>query len=144
MTNTLTFIQHWLRAFPYDPTNGQRDVIRSVSAFITDQEQDQLFLLKGYAGTGKTSLISSLVNILSTVRMRSVLLAPTGRAAKVLSSYSGKRALTIHRKLYMQTPGSDGSIRFTLGSNRHKNTIFIVDEASMIPDSSVNPRMLSS
>ncbi len=105
-----------------------------ISAFIMERRQDHVFLLKGYAGTGKTSLVSSLVNVLKTVRMRSVLLAPTGRAAKVISNYSGHKASTIHRKLYTQTLTSDGRIRFTLGENKHKNTLFIVDEASMIPD----------
>lgn len=136
MTDTISLALNWQHAFAYPPTEGQKEVIGQISAFITDQNPDNIFLLKGYAGTGKTSLISSLVNVLDTIRMRSVLLAPTGRAAKVIASYSGKKAFTIHRKLYMQTPSSDGSIRFTLGSNRHKNTLFIVDEASMIPDSS--------
>lgn len=136
MTDTIAFALHWQHSFAYPPTDGQKEVIREISAFITDSDPKHLFLLKGYAGTGKTSLISSLVNILDTIRMRSVLLAPTGRAAKVISSYSGKKAFTIHRKLYIQTPSADGSIRFTLGENRHKNTLFIVDEASMIPDNS--------
>ncbi len=113
-------------------------MIRKVAEFIYERNENQAFLLKGYAGTGKTSLVSSLVNILKNIRMRSVLLAPTGRAAKVLASYSGRKAFTIHRKLYIQAPGSDGRLRFVLNANKHKNTLFIVDEASMIPDSSAS------
>jgi exodeoxyribonuclease-5 len=136
MTNTISFALQWSNAFPYPPTNGQKEVIKLISGFVTSPATNQLFLLRGYAGTGKTSLVSSLVNVLKTIRMRSVLLAPTGRAAKVISSYSGHNANTIHRKLYLQTAGSDGRIRFTLADNKHKNTLFIVDEASMIPDTS--------
>ncbi len=136
------FARQWKDAFPYPPTAGQEEVIGLISEFITDTSHDKAFLLKGYAGTGKTSLISSLVNILKTIRMRSVLLAPTGRAAKVISLYSGHKAFTIHRKLYMQSARSDGSFRFVLTANKHKNTLFIVDEASMIPDSSTSESSL--
>jgi len=138
MTDPRSFAARWLQAFPYPPTDGQVMVIQTISEFILDPSDNNAFLLKGYAGTGKTSLVSSLVNILKTISMRSVLLAPTGRAAKVISSYSGHKAFTIHRKLYIQTPTSDGGIRFTLNENKHKNTLFIVDEASMIPDSSAS------
>ena len=136
MTNASSFAQQWQQAFTYPPTSGQLEVIRHISDFIASPENDKVFLLKGYAGTGKTSLISSLVNVLKNIRMRSVLLAPTGRAAKVISSYSGHRAQTIHRKLYMQNISADGKVRFLLTENKHKNTLFIVDEASMIPDTS--------
>ena len=136
MTDARSFAAQWLHAFPYQPTEGQKELIHQISHFILDTDPESAFLLKGYAGTGKTSIVSTLVNILKTLRMRSVLLAPTGRAAKVISSYSGHKAFTIHRKLYIQTPTSDGRVRFSLTENRHKNTLFIVDEASMIPDSS--------
>ncbi len=142
MTDPGSFAQQWLNAFPYPPTSGQRELIGKISEFIMATSANQIFLLKGYAGTGKTSLISSLVNVLKIINMRSVLLAPTGRAAKVISSYSGHRALTIHRKLYMQTATSDGRMRLTLTSNKHKNTLFIVDEASMISDTSASDRSL--
>ncbi|MDT8393790.1 MAG: AAA family ATPase [Bacteroidales bacterium] len=134
MTDSRSFSLKWLEAFPYPPTMGQQELIGLISAFVLSPAHDEAFLLKGYAGTGKTSLISTLVNVLKSVRMRSVLLAPTGRAAKVISSYSGHRAQTIHRKLYSQSEASDGRIRFMLNQNKHKNTLFIVDEASMIPD----------
>lgn len=136
MTDQQVFAHKWQEAFPYPPTKGQQELIGLISEFILDPSHDKAFLLKGYAGTGKTSIISSLVNILKTARKRSVLLAPTGRAAKVISSYSHHKAFTIHRKLYIQTATQDGRIRFVLNENKHKNTIFIVDEASMIPDSS--------
>ncbi|MEE4255505.1 MAG: AAA family ATPase [Bacteroidales bacterium] len=138
MTDPGTFAKQWQEAFPYPPTHGQSEAIGHISEYITRKGNDSMFLLKGYAGTGKTSLISSLVNMLKHLRMRSVLLAPTGRAAKVISSYSGRRAYTIHRKLYMQSIASDGRIRFVLTENKHKNTLFIVDEASMIPDTSAS------
>lgn len=138
MTNPALFAHQWQQAFSYPPTSGQVEVIKQISGFITDKDNDHVFLLKGYAGTGKTSLVSSLVNVLQSIRMRSILLAPTGRAAKVISSYSGRPAQTIHRKLYMQDFTSDGRIRFMLTENKHKNTLFIVDEASMIPDTSAS------
>ena len=96
----------------------------------------ELFILTGYAGTGKTSLISGFVNTLYEVKVKSVLLAPTGRAAKVLSNYSKTKASTIHRKIYFKNE-SDGIEGFTLGQNKHTNTLFIVDEASMISTNSV-------
>ncbi len=95
-----------------------------------------IFLLTGYAGTGKTSVISSIVKTLDLLRMRSVLLAPTGRAAKVLASYAGRQAFTIHKKIYRQKSSKDGMGSFVLDRNLHKNTFFIVDEASMISNSS--------
>jgi exodeoxyribonuclease-5 len=134
MNDSGFFAKQWHDAFPYPPTAGQEEAIAMISAFVTRPVNDQAFLLKGYAGTGKTSLVSSLVEVLKNIRMRSVLLAPTGRAAKVISGYSGRRAYTIHRKLYQQSVTSDGRVRITLTDNKHKNTIFIVDEASMIPD----------
>ena len=138
MIDPETFANRWQEAFPYPPTHGQMEAIGLIAEYVTQRGNDSMFLLKGYAGTGKTSLISSLVNILKHLRMRSVLLAPTGRAAKVISSYSGRRAYTIHRKLYMQSISSDGRVRFVLTENKHKNTLFIVDEASMIPDTSAS------
>ena len=93
-----------------------------------------MFLLKGYAGTGKTTLIGTLVNNLSKAKLKSVLLAPTGRAAKVISNYSGRHAQTIHRHIYFPKKNSNGGIAFRLKQNKSRNTIFIVDEASMIPD----------
>ncbi len=112
-----------------------------LAAFLLSQKMHPLYLLKGYAGTGKTSLVSALVQVLPRLNMGFVLLAPTGRAAKVLQQYSGKQAATIHRKIYYQRSDSSGQMRMMPAPNKHNNTLFIVDEASMIgdnrPDSSL-------
>jgi exodeoxyribonuclease-5 len=89
-------------------------------------------VIKGYAGTGKTNMVAALSKTLPAFKWRSILLAPTGRAAKVLSNYSQKPAQTIHKKIFRKTPTHDGGVMFTLGENLHRNTVFIVDEASMI------------
>lgn len=119
--------------FPHQTTSGQDLALQLLSKFVISDQEDEVFLLKGFAGTGKTTLTGTLVNNLPTLKKRAVLLAPTGRAAKVISSYSGRQAFTIHKKIYY--PKSDkGSVSFTLKKNKHRNTVFIVDEASMIPD----------
>ncbi|KRP26754.1 MAG: ATP-dependent endonuclease, partial [Cryomorphaceae bacterium BACL22 MAG-120619-bin32] len=105
-----------------------------LSIFTFEPKKESLFLLKGYAGTGKTTIISSFVNTLKFAGKKSVLLAPTGRAAKVISVYSKKPAFTIHKKIYFPKKQQNGGVSFVLQTNKHKNTIFIVDEASMIPD----------
>ena len=105
-----------------------------LSDFLFNDDESSLFLLKGYAGTGKTTLIGALVSQLWNAKMKSVLLAPTGRAAKVISNYSGKQAQTIHRHIYYPKKASNGGVSFTLKQNKMTNTLFIVDEASMIPD----------
>lgn len=102
-----------------------------LSEFLLSDDDRKIFLLCGYAGTGKTSLISALVRTMEQLERRTVLLAPTGRAAKVFSSYSGKSAHTIHKCIYRQKSIMD-SATFTLSENRAQNTLFIVDEASMI------------
>jgi exodeoxyribonuclease-5 len=133
--NSKQFSKHLIDQFPYTPTNDQHVLINRISDFIIDQNsKNRIFLLKGYAGTGKTSIISTIVKNLSFIKRSSVLLAPTGRAAKVLSAYSGKHASTIHRKIYFLNTRPDGSLSMVLAKNKHKNTIFFVDEASMIPD----------
>ena len=104
-------------------------------------DNDAIFVLKGYAGTGKTSLISTIVINLIEVNKKYVLLAPTGRAAKVISNYSNKPAFTIHKKIYFPKKSSGGGVSFTMQQNKHKNTIFIVDEASMISDQSNESKM---
>lgn len=133
------FAELIFKDFPYTPTESQLNLINSLSGFIFDPQANSLFMLKGYAGTGKTTVISIFVNNLPKIGINTVLLAPTGRAAKVLSSYSGKKAFTIHKKIYFLTTGSEGTARLVLSQNKHKNTIFMVDEASMIPDDSIAP-----
>jgi len=122
--------------FPFKPTSKQNQVITDVSEFITTIGNRSIFILKGYAGTGKTTLISTLVKSLPVLGKRSVLMAPTGRAAKVLSKYSKKIASTIHKKIYWIRTNKKGNSFITLKKNTHSNTIFIVDEASMIPEKS--------
>lgn len=133
---TETFIKHFYKALEHEPTNDQYRMIHQLGEFVLSSDPNQVFLLKGYAGTGKTTLVSALINILPQVKKRSLLLAPTGRAAKVLAGYSGKPAYTIHKKIYRLYTRKDGSMKIMLNKNMHKNTIFFVDEASMIPDRS--------
>ncbi len=123
-----------LKNFSFEPTSQQYDVINQLSEYVMDSSARGLFLLKGYAGTGKTTLVSALVKSLWPIGKNVVLLAPTGRAAKVLSSYSEKKALTIHKKIYWMKTNSKGNTYVTLQKNKHNNTIFVVDESSMIPD----------
>jgi exodeoxyribonuclease V len=118
--------------FGYPPTKGQKELIESLTRFIFTKKEKTVFVLKGYAGTGKTTIISAFVNQLILVQKKAVLLAPTGRAAKVFSAYSGHKAFTIHKKIYLITSGSDGTINLMLSGNKHRNTVFFVDEASMI------------
>ena len=119
------------RELVYKPTKDQEKAIKKLSKFVLNPNSQEGFVLQGYAGTGKTSLMGALVKALVTVKLKSVLIAPTGRAAKVMSAYANKEALTIHKKIYFQED-FDGAMRFTLGKNLHTNTVFIVDEASMV------------
>jgi len=123
--------------FSYEPTSGQSELISMISEFLLDTEERNLLVIKGYAGTGKTSIVKSIADVLGKYNHGCVLLAPTGRSAKVLANYSGRQALTIHKKIYKIYSGNDGIARLTLIPNHHKNTLFIVDEASMIANSSV-------
>ncbi len=118
--------------FPLSPTSQQREAFQHLSAFLTHADDNSCFVLRGYAGTGKTTLISTLVKILPALYMRSVLLAPTGRAAKVMGNYAGKSAITIHKKIYRKKIALSLDSAFGLAQNPHTDTLFIVDEASMI------------
>ncbi|WP_027137618.1 ATP-dependent DNA helicase [Gaetbulibacter saemankumensis] len=120
--------------FPFQVTLKQNIVLQQLSEFIFNKNPNTLYVLKGYAGTGKTSIIGTIVNNLWKAKKSSVLMAPTGRAAKVISNYSGREAFTIHKKIYFPRKDKGGGVSFVLQPNKHKNTIFIVDEASMIPD----------
>ncbi|WP_242928995.1 ATP-dependent DNA helicase [Pontibacter vulgaris] len=124
--------------FPFEPTADQAKLFSKLDEFILKKDEDrQVFLLKGYAGTGKTTVVTSLVKILNKFGYKYMLLAPTGRAAKVMASYSGIPAYTIHKKIYRQTanPYSEG-LSFTRQPNKSDNMFYIVDEASMISDES--------
>ncbi len=120
--------------FPFTPTLKQNIVLQQLSEFIFTKTPNALYVLKGYAGTGKTTIVGAIVTNLWKARKSAVLMAPTGRAAKVISNYSGNEAFTIHKKIYFPKKEKGGGVKFVLQPNKHKNTIFIVDEASMIPD----------
>jgi len=141
---TADFYKILLKKFPFTPTQKQRELLNLLSIFIFNEEKESLFLLKGYAGTGKTTTISTFVNTLSSAGKKAVLLAPTGRAAKVIAVYSKRPAFTIHKKIYFPKKQTNGSVDFILQPNKHRNTIFIVDEASMIPDGRQNQKMFES
>ncbi|HEX3008781.1 MAG TPA: AAA family ATPase [Bacteroidales bacterium] len=120
----------------YEATPGQQMLIAMLSDFILKTDERSAFLIKGYAGTGKTTVIATLVKVLAQLKINAVLMAPTGRAAKVLSQYSATEASTIHKAIYRQMSSKDAMSKFVLGKNFTPNTIFIVDEASMISDQS--------
>lgn len=133
-----------LTHFPYEPTESQKYFVRRCADFLVSGSQDEIFLVKGYAGTGKTTIIASLVNVLKQLGIGFVLLAPTGRAAKVLTQYSGLPASTIHKKIYRQNSTPAGLGNFVLDRNLHTNTLFIVDEASMIGEESSEGSLFGS
>jgi len=118
--------------FPYKPTFEQEKVIKKLADFLFSRKMENLFLLKGYAGTGKTSLIGALVKTLDQLEQKCILMAPTGRAAKVFAHYAGHPAYTIHKKIYRQKSFSNEVDNFSINDNLHQHTLFIVDEASMI------------
>ncbi len=119
-----------LAELPFEPTEQQTQLIQELGVFLMSTDSEKAFLLRGYAGTGKTSVVSALVRALNELKQKTVLLAPTGRAAKVIAGYSGFPAFTIHKKIYRQKSMSE--FRFQLADNLHTHTLFIVDEASMI------------
>ncbi|WP_298883333.1 AAA family ATPase [uncultured Polaribacter sp.] len=141
---TSEFHQKLLQKFHFTPTLRQNELLRFLSDFTFTDDIEALFLLKGYAGTGKTTTISAYVNSLWAAGKKAVLLAPTGRAAKVISVYAKKPAFTIHKKIYFPKKQSNGSVEFVLQPNKHRNTVFIVDEASMIPDGRQNQKLFES
>lgn len=128
----MAFVEEILKVFPFEPTAGQQKLAGMLGTFIEDKNARSVFILKGYAGTGKTSFVSAMVKVLPKIRKKAVLLAPTGRAAKVLSGYAFQPAWTIHKRIYFQRISKDGSISLVLQKNLYRDAIFIVDEASMI------------
>ena len=130
--------------FPYKPTFEQEKVVKILADFLFCHETDSLFLLKGYAGTGKTSLIGALVKTLDQLEQKCVLLAPTGRAAKVFAHYAGHPAFTIHKKIYRQRSFSNELNNFSINDNLHQHTLFIVDEASMIANDGLSGSMFGT
>ena len=144
LQNASDFHKELLNKFSYHPTIKQSKLFYLLVEFLFSKNERSLFLLKGYAGTGKTTTISTLVSSLWKINKKSVLLAPTGRAAKVISVYSKKQAFTIHKKIYFPKKMPNGSVDFVLQNNKHINTIFIVDEASMIPDRPQNGKLFEN
>ena len=130
--------------FPFNPTSKQDILLLQLSEFILNDKENGVFLLKGYAGTGKTTIIGTIVTNLWQAKKSAVLMAPTGRAAKVISNYSKKEAFTIHKKIYFPKKEKGGGVKFVLQPNKHKDTIFIVDEASMIPDSPSDSKLFEN
>jgi exodeoxyribonuclease-5 len=118
--------------FEFEPTACQSVLIDKLAEFISSFEDNKVMLIKGYAGTGKTTMLHALTQTLGSLKIRSVLMAPTGRAAKVMANYTKKSAHTIHKSIYRQKSSTDGMGKFVLNKNLFKNTFFIVDEASMI------------
>jgi ATP-dependent exoDNAse (exonuclease V) alpha subunit len=139
--SNLNFYSILLQNFPFNPTVKQDIFLQQIAQFLTNNNNEEIFVLKGYAGTGKTTVISTIVNNLIAINLKYVLLAPTGRAAKVIANYSQKPAFTIHKKIYFPKKSSGGGVSFTMQQNKHKNTIFIVDEASMISDTSSDSKL---
>ena len=125
------FISERIKAeLPFEPNAEKIGLLPVLGAFLVSREDRKAFILRGYAGTGKTSVVSALIRAMQGLKQNCILLAPTGRAAKVLSRYSGAQAYTIHKKIYRQN--QLGVEAFSLSDNLHKNTLFIVDEASML------------
>jgi len=118
--------------FPHQPTNEQSVAMDALVDFLLSPVNDTVFILRGYAGTGKTSLVAAVVKTMMKLGQKAILLAPTGRAAKVFSVYSGHPAFTIHKKIYRQQSFSNELSNFSVNDNLHQHTLFIVDEASMI------------
>ena len=130
------FIEKINENFAFDFTADQRSAVAKIVDFLYARSNNRVFLLKGYAGTGKSSLIGSLVKTMAQFNQKTVLLAPTGRAAKVFSAYADQPAFTVHKKIYRMDKFTEGPGVFSLAENKHKHTLFLVDEASMISNDS--------
>lgn len=143
MLNTYISSQIYAK-FSFETTNSQKKVVEMLSDYIASSDFARIFVLNGYAGTGKTTLIAALVDVLREVGIKSILLAPTGRAAKVLTQYSGQNALTIHKRIYRERTNANYESKFSLDLNKERGAIFIVDEASMLADSSGDGQIFGS
>lgn len=130
--------------FGFQPTKEQDFAIKMLANFLLSNQSDLLFLLKGYAGTGKTSLVGALVKTLDNLKQKTILLAPTGRAAKVFAAYANHSAFTIHKKIYRQKSFANESFNFSICDNLHKHTLFLVDEASMISNEGLSGSMFGT
>jgi exodeoxyribonuclease-5 len=144
------FLKQYFQFFKHEPTQEQEQLIRKLTSFYFDQNASKLFIINGYAGTGKTTILSSFVKTLFAQKRKTVLMAPTGRAAKVIGEKSNAIAYTIHKKIYRKETVPGGGIQLVVAPNLHTNTLFIIDEASMIAnysmqnDGSISSRNLLS
>ncbi|MFW6389411.1 MAG: ATP-dependent DNA helicase, partial [Marinilabiliaceae bacterium] len=121
-----------LKELELEPTPSQAETAETVASFLASHSGRCSLVMRGYAGTGKTTLVRAIIRVLKELNQKAVLLAPTGRAAKVLGNSVGNHAYTIHKKIYRQQSSRDGFSAFELNKNFHKDTLFVVDEASMI------------
>ena len=128
----------------FEATFSQKKVVEKLSNWLTSPDFTSIFVLNGYAGTGKTTLIAALVAVLNEMGIPTILLAPTGRAAKVLTRYSGKQANTIHKRIYRERTNADYESKFSLDINKEKGAVFIVDEASMLSDHASDGQIFGS
>ncbi|MDR1198910.1 MAG: AAA family ATPase [Prevotellaceae bacterium] len=128
----------------HKPTASQTELLAMLAEFVIDRNNQSIFVISGFAGTGKTSAISALVATIKELKIKYLLLAPTGRAAKVIANYSGEKAFTIHKKIYRQKSSADTFGKFILDKNIFSDTIFIVDEVSMISNSSAEQSIFGS
>ncbi len=135
MSNAIT--EHIEKEFPFEPTVEQSELMQKLSQFIHSDNKDEVFILRGYAGTGKTTMLGALTRALKKMKRKTVLMAPTGRAAKVMQQKTRKNAFTIHKIIYAPSVDKKGTTHFKLKANKGKGTIYIVDEASMIHDQSL-------
>ena len=132
MASSDFFYGLFTQAFGYDATGDQDALFRAVASFVTSDEGD-ILVVNGYAGTGKTTVLAAVVSAFTDLKTPVILMAPTGRSAKVLSGYTGRPASTVHKQIYRQkSHGDDGFGQFSLAPNKAKNTLFIVDEVSLI------------
>ena len=131
-------------SFGFEPTESQRLWFPAIANFIFSKKQNSAFLLKGYAGSGKTTLISALVKDIQKASYKIILMAPTGRAAKVMATYSKISARTIHKQIYYPKAEKGGKMSFQLKSNKYKKTLFVIDEASMIGDDRQNVKLFEN
>ncbi len=128
----------------FETTIGQKKIIELLSDYLADDDFSRIFVLNGYAGTGKTTIIAALVGALKELGIKPILLAPTGRAAKVLAQYSHEKALTIHKRIYRQRTNADYESKFTLDHNPERGAVFVVDEASMLSDAPSDGQLFGS
>lgn len=139
---SITIATQIYKKLSFQPTENQKKIIISFSDYLSDDDFSKIFVLNGYAGTGKTSLIAAIVSALKYLGIKTILLAPTGRAAKVLSKYSSEKALTIHKRIYREQTNAQYESKFSLNLNKESEAVFIVDEASMLSTSNSSDKTL--